>query len=256
MLEVCATEYVRIGASIQSIRDTLAVDLKLDEPLSDPVYATVTSSLAKILGCGRELNLSVCVGIANRFYQAYKRAVQTYHQVGEDIRILQLVFDSELETRRFFFVSDERARYYTGDVVPWLEPMANKIETFTPVISAFPSAEDDIREAGNCFALDRPTATVFHLMRVMEAGLKALGKDLGVAWTSNWGTCLNEIEKQATVKKSDPFFAEAVADLRAFKNAWRNPTMHIERIYSEKEAERIFQTVEGFMVHLATRLTE
>jgi hypothetical protein len=130
------------------------------------------------------------------------------------------------------------------------------MESFGPVISAFPSAENDIREAGNCFALDRPTAAVFHLMRAMEVGLKAIAKTLGVAYTSSWGSCIADIEKQATAKKSDPFFAESVADLRAFKNAWRNPTMHIERIHSEAEAERIFHAVQGFMAHLATRLTE
>ena len=93
-------------------------------------------------------------------------------------------------------------------------------------------------------------------MRAMEVGLKAVAKSLGVAWTSNWGTCLAEIEKQAIAKKSDPFFAEAVAYLRAVKNAWRNPTMHVDRRYSQEDAERIFQAVQGFMVHLTSRLTE
>ncbi|MGA2270227.1 MAG: hypothetical protein ABSH44_17280 [Bryobacteraceae bacterium] len=253
MLEVCATEYLRIGAAIQSIRDTLAVDLALDEPLSDFIYATVTSALADILGCSRELNLAVCVGIANRFYQAYKKSIPTYRQVGEDIRALQLAFDVELETRRFFFVPDERAGYYSSDVLPWDRALGKRMEFFGPVIAAFPSAEDDIREAGNCFALDRPTATVFHLMRVMEAGLKAVSKALGVAYSSNWGACIADIEKQG--QQSDPFFKEAVAYLRSVKNVWRNPTMHIERMYSEPEAERIFQAVQAFMVHLATQLS-
>lgn len=33
---------------------------------------------------------------------------------------------------------------------------------------AFPSAIFELEEAAKCLALDRPTAAVFHLMRIME----------------------------------------------------------------------------------------
>jgi len=46
------------------------------------------------------------------------------------------------------------------------------------VAKKFPSASVDIEEAGKCLALDRGTATVFHLMRAMEVGLRALAKSL------------------------------------------------------------------------------
>ncbi|MFZ0888451.1 MAG: hypothetical protein WA005_08365 [Candidatus Binataceae bacterium] len=42
----------------------------------------------------------------------------------------------------------------------------------------FPSAADDIQEAGSCFALRRWTATVHHCMGIMQAGLIALAKHL------------------------------------------------------------------------------
>ena len=48
------------------------------------------------------------------------------------------------------------------------------------VFNAFPSANNDILEASNCLALERGTATVMHLMRVAEVGLKALASALGV----------------------------------------------------------------------------
>ena len=41
------------------------------------------------------------------------------------------------------------------------------------VDSAFPSAHHDIGEAGTCYATDRNTACVMHLMRVLELGLSA-----------------------------------------------------------------------------------
>jgi hypothetical protein len=61
------------------------------------------------------------------------------------------------------------------------------------VWNAFPSAIDDSIEAGKCIALERYTAAVFHLMRVLEAGLKALAKALGAPRTgaSAWETSRN-----------------------------------------------------------------
>src|ERR1700687_6353897 len=39
------------------------------------------------------------------------------------------------------------------------------------VAKAFPRASDDILEATKCYALERYTASVFHLMRAIEIGL-------------------------------------------------------------------------------------
>jgi hypothetical protein len=48
------------------------------------------------------------------------------------------------------------------------------------VYENFPSARGDIRDAGNCLAAGLNTAAVFHLMRVVELGLRALAKKLHV----------------------------------------------------------------------------
>ena len=39
---------------------------------------------------------------------------------------------------------------------------------------------EDIAEAGKCLGVGRPTASVFHLMRVMEIGVPRFGDVLGV----------------------------------------------------------------------------
>ena len=50
----------------------------------------------------------------------------------------------------------------------------------TEVAARFPRAIVDIEEAGKCFALGRFTACVFHLMRVVEAGLAAISRSLNI----------------------------------------------------------------------------
>jgi hypothetical protein len=262
MLEVFAEEYVSIGSSIQSVKDTFGVDVALEGPVPESVRATMTTALDNILQKSRELNLAVCANLADRALGTYRESAPTYRQVSADIQCLERSLHAELETRRFFFVPPERASYHGDDVRAWFResparyPLAQKLGPLIPALKAFPSIEEDMKEAGSCFAFDRHTASVFHLMRVMEVGLKAIAKALGVIYTSNWGICIAEIEKPLTAKKPDRFLAEAVAYLRSIKNAWRNPTMHIDRAFSEAEAERIFQAVGAFMLHLATQLSE
>jgi hypothetical protein len=52
------------------------------------------------------------------------------------------------------------------------------------------------------------------------------------------------------------FFAEAAAQIGHIKHAWRNPTMHVDRKYTEEEAKEVMQAVKSFMRHLAIRLHE
>jgi hypothetical protein len=45
-------------------------------------------------------------------------------------------------------------------------------------------------------------------------------------------------------------------DLLTVKQAWRNPTMHIDRKYSVEEAEQILNAAKIFMQRLAAHFTE
>ena len=111
--------------------------------------------------------------------------------------------------------------------------------------SAFPPAADDMRAAAMCLAFGQDTACVFHLMRVLEgAVLKRLLALFNVQEYRVWGQLLLEIERAANSEKvADPkrraLMNELLADLRAVKNAWRNPTMHVAHSYNHDEAKHI-----------------
>ena len=125
------------------------------------------------------------------------------------------------------------------------------------VHACFGAAIDDIEEAGNCLATDNGTAAVFHLMRVMECGLKALGKELGIPYAPSWESYINQTphpKRPRKVKKNLKFYKEILGDLQSVKFVWRNPTMHIDRKYSPDEAEEIFKSVRRFMQRLAAFL--
>lgn len=106
-------------------------------------------------------------------------------------------------------------------------------------------------------------------MRIIEVGVRALGKALDPlfdptknrTWEAILGRCDKELQKpykerSETWKADDVFYSEATANLRSVKDAWRNPTMHVEHIYDEEKALDVFNSVRAFMRHLATKLSE
>lgn len=133
----------------------------------------------------------------------------------------------------------------------------------------FPDAVYDIQEAANCKALSRPTACVFHLMRVLEVGLNALATDLNVPWPSrnDWQDVINAIEGKIKLfekgsgdlppdwREKRQFYADAATQFTHIKDGWRNYAMHFHAIYDETKADIIYRSVREFMRVLAIRLS-
>jgi hypothetical protein len=172
-----------------------------------------------------------------------------------------------------------RRVHHELEFVLFLVVPADKYDFYQPpaplfgqeVWDRFPSAIFDIGEAGKCFALDRYTACVFHLMRALEVCLAALARDLSVAYErgANWNKILNQVdkalkeklqansvEKALRWKEREEFYSGAAALLRTVKNAWRNSVSHTQYAYDEERARMVYQAVEGIMRHLATELQE
>jgi nucleoside diphosphate kinase len=141
------------------------------------------------------------------------------------------------------------------------------------VFTAFPSAKYDIKEAGNCFATGAFTASVFHLMRTAEYGLRALAKDFKVTIKSGpvefqeWHTVIENIEARITnISKQKmtraartnalEFYRGAVAEFRDFKDVWRNHVMHTRVDYNQHTAKNALEHVRDFMQRLAKKLSE
>lgn len=165
------------------------------------------------------------------------------------------VFPDEAGTRLFVSVSAENVALYEPS-----DPLFGN-----SVNEVFGLATDDIVGAGKCIALGLGTAAVFHLMRVAEAGLKAIGKELDIPYASSWESYIKQLSSLTDGKNYGtltpeqreklPFYREVLGDLVAVKIAWRNPTMHIVKSYEASDAKKIYYAVEGFMRHLAEKLT-
>jgi hypothetical protein len=157
----------------------------------------------------------------------------------------------ELQNEYYFQVDRREVQFY------------GQKQLFGPQAAGkFKDAAYDIENAGNCLALQQPTACVFHLMRAMEVALRTLGRRLRVTIgpKDTLGKILNDIapkinampDKTETQKRKKERWAEARANLFHVKQAWRDNSMHGKQVYTRQHAYDIFVAVRTFMTHLAS----
>jgi len=159
----------------------------------------------------------------------------------------------ELADRKLFLIRSDRADFYGLPNTFLGEKLIHK----------FPEFPEDASEAGNCFALSRYTACMFHLMRIMEAVVQRFGRKVKVpidVKNENWDKIVKQIKKLTEIdskdsqkiklkKKRYQLFYDR---LDAVRVAWRNPTMHPKSTYTEEEAKEVMDAVKNLINDFST----
>lgn len=164
---------------------------------------------------------------------------------------------------KFMMIPSYDAAYYDNPVL------------FGPAVAdRFPNANQEITEAGSCYATGHYTACVFHLMRAVEHGARAMVKALRVSSALNtkvelstWNELITALEgglksaaagrrKSLAKSQSSEFYNHAIGQFRNFKDAWRNNVSHTRKTYQQGETKDILDNTRQFMQHLATKLKE
>ena len=179
-------------------------------------------------------------------------------ELDAKIDSIQSIARNELKNRKFLYVSEELTKYYD-----------NKSICGVAVAEKFPKAMADIIESGNCYALGRPTACVFHLMRVIPYGMEILARRLKVRYsrpieTLEWGSVIQPIDKAVralgqlprTKKRieNQKYYSEIVSHLYFCKDAWRNHVSHGRDPYDMPQAKSVMDHVCRIMNLLASRM--
>ncbi len=174
------------------------------------------------------------------------------------IKELRRCFTAELKKRACYILSADRRKYYTDDAAQFATEAA---------LEAFPSAKYDLTEAGKCFATERFTASVSHLMKAAELSLVSFSSYAGLAERDrgNWNSALNQIRSKMTnkqhpfenmTKDDEAYFVGLEGFLRSAKTAWRNPSSHFPCIYTESQARGLFEVVRILMDSASLKLKE
>lgn len=213
----------------------------------------IAGAVKEIKGLCEELGLSTSALKASVVLNRVKPGF-TANTLATSFDSLSEFIALEMTSHLFMYIEPSKAHYYSN------------IDLFGSEVSEkFPSAKDDVAEAGKCLALNRGTACVFHLMRVLESGLYALADALQIPKIEeNWHNAIEQIEKairklpsQTLEQKNDSaFYSEAATYFFNVKGPWRNRSAHSGQIYTEEKAEQVFNSVRGFMQVLATRLKQ
>jgi hypothetical protein len=234
-----------------------------NSPIVEKSLGRLISDIDNLLTSIQGLDTNVTAVSAREFKDLLvdtKRRV-TYANAADYIQDIGVTLRRELSLMSVFMVERNRIGLFNFDQ-----------STLGGVFaSSFPSAVFEFDEAGKCLALGRSTASVFHLMRVMEIGIRAVARCLNIGdpvkgYEKNWGYVLREIKKEMDTRnglqplpwKNDDkaFFDDVYASLDAVRVAWRNTTMHVQNKYVDDEAEHIFIAVKGFVRKLASRCDE
>jgi hypothetical protein len=206
------------------------------------------------------------------YFNASEPQLQPFARRGDPFTLSALKFELDelnseiaaaLGEKRFMRIPASDAGYYDNP------------ELFGSEVAAkFPNANIEITEAGNCYATGNYTACVFHLMRAVEHGARAMVKGLRVSKKlkrkvelCDWGDLIGALEsglnaaaagrrKSVAISNKSEFYNHAVGQFRNFKDAWRNNVSHVRTIYQEGQTKDIMNNTRQFMQHLATRVKE
>jgi hypothetical protein len=187
----------------------------------------------------------------DRFGQAIGPAPDIKDVHARTRHLRERVFD-ELSSEFYVQVARENVRLYE-------QPAAFG----EAVAKAFPAAGDDLRNAGNCLALEQPMAAIFHLMRALELAILKLAAKLKITVSpkDTWGMILGNMtsaiqkmpDKSPAQKAKRERWSEARTNLFHVKEAWRDNSLHARRKRATMdEATEIYAAVRVFMQTLAS----
>lgn len=201
-----------------------------------------------------------------------ERGKRIHHQITSDIntwtadRLLDIVRDfkrdlnTELNKHTFALLISPNDQYFEQEKLFGSE-VYDKLKT----------ARKDIKDAGNAFAVELYTASVFYLMRVAEHGLRLIAKRLRVTVRASghnipiqyadWNKVITEIENKikgarqnvAGAKKEARlnYYSDALERCSAMKDLFRNPVSHTRTEYTYGGALDVMERVRNFMQFLA-----
>jgi hypothetical protein len=254
MLKKAALEFGRALAQLGQLEWTCVLSRKLNPNVIYDESGTLRRDTVHILGNLKRVCILADMQEVLREIERFSALVTSATVSIEDVKgsahhLLQRLLE-ELDSEHYFQVDRADVRFYDQDAA-FGDLVADK----------FKPAKADIKSAGNCLALQQPTACVFHLMRAMEIAVRQLSKRLKVTiapqttWRQMTGLMDDKIKKMPEntekLKRKKNEWEAARANLHHVGSVWRNNTMHPATSYTRSQAHDVLNAVRVFMRGLA-----
>ena len=259
MLRAYASEFLRLGRINAALELNLELLQKVSSGNSDPgvneTWSKIDDLAGEVVNAMRRLTDEINLPSVNSQCDRIEKLLASQYIREDMVRALRAMHErveDSLEERQFFYVKPELVSLYSSS------------HPFGQLVSdRFPSASFDISEAGKCQALGRSTASVFHLTRITELGLRAIHNCLGIAPPNiaTWGEWLKNIREERSKRgnrgwSENDLFQDLYSRLDAIKDAIRNPTIHVQTIYTEEEAKLLYDATKALMEKISSRMDE
>lgn len=265
VLELHSTDFVNAVRELRRLTAVLETEPLISmtqEILDQSVIDNLVISTRNVVGAILQIGARSAWVSADRLLQLLNTPQNTITVESIKTALLDIEsrFMDELGFNKLFVVSPDEF---------WLFNPAEKL-LGSEAASRFLRVSFDCEEAAKCLCLGRPTACVFHSMRMLEIAIAALAKKLNIpdpvkSNDRNWGNMLNAIKteldkqypKSSRMSGSEGLFLENIyVSLDAVKNPWRNETMHVSTIYTEDEARHILSCSIKLLQKMATGFDE
>lgn len=257
MLRFYAHQFVRLSSILASMSGLFS---SVGKDFNDGDRRIMEKEIGEANFLLSEVGLNFSAKMAQRILEKAKSKHYDAAYFVNQIQVLHERIKDELQERYCLCLEPHEAALYA----PIQSLVGQEIE------AKFPSILYEIDESAKCAALGRDTASAFHAIRCLEAGLRAISACLGVPDPTkgaerNWNQILGNIKKASDVKwptSKDRFsgdgklFEELHATLHAMQNPYRNATMHLDARYSKDEAEVIRIVVKAFLIKVSLRMDE
>lgn len=241
--------YLWLGGTIKSLRD------RDDKSLSNEEVESILTQVARIETLGKmcEIDLDYFTG---RIIEKINRKDELLTPLHEVLSQLRAGWEKELRARLFMFIPVGDTHFLDQEAMFGLE-----------VAHAIPESEIDATSAGNCYGTGNYTASVFHLMRVAEFGLRRIASKLKVKLTHKgspitveyavWDQIITACNNKITAIRQKPIgkkreeqlilYSDAAQHCLFMKDIWRNNVSHARKPYNQPEALAVFARVKDFM---------
>ena len=253
MLKISALDYLRLGARIDDAQGIFGF-LEPEEGEKD-VSGEARRDLDEILKDVHDICRNLDMPVSRRMFS---EARLDPPRTEREWKLMTRALYGELESKVFAFVPSH--------LIVFLDPVIA-----TQVRVSFPGATTELEQARKAVALGLFTAGVFHAMRAAEIGVRALANYLGVTFAfptelADWQNVQEQIDAKIKAKGQGPrgsakdeelkFLSESAAQLRYFKDGWRNRVSHARATYDEAQAIALFEHVMDFFGSLSAHVME
>ena len=235
-------------------------------------------------------SLAACDGFTDSLNSQRSSPMTLGECRGQLVGLREMLTDA-LRKRFFMYVPIRVAQFAKSNQAPVTIP-APSINPLSirplgdEVYEKFKDARFDAQQFALCIVAGASTAAVFHMMRVVEWGVRALGKDLGLrkikdvykpkpggslktpkvkltpienaTWEKIQGQLRNKVDKRLSRLRPGPakdrksaYYSSILEDFNGFKDAWRNHVMHTRLQCKDGEELRVLSYVDRFMKSLA-----